>query len=94
MCHPRLLPIAKSQGFSWFGAKKLVGGALKDGEVKKSGVNCKPVGSGPKILPLVDSISHHAKLGCARRFYGISNRQSTILKFFIVLAILNDTFSS
>ena len=36
-------------------AKNLVGVALKDGQGKKLGVNCKLVGSVAKILPLVVS---------------------------------------
>ena len=43
--------LQKVKGFP----KKLVGGALKDGRVKKPGVNCKPLGSVAKILPLVHS---------------------------------------
>ena len=49
----------KKSRVSWFGgqveAKNLVGVALKDGQGKKLGVNCKLVGSVAKILPLVVS---------------------------------------
>ena len=49
----------KKSRVSWFGgqveAKNLVGVALKDGQAKKLGVNCKLVGSVAKILPLVVS---------------------------------------
>ena len=46
----------KVKGFLVWGpgeAKNLVGVALKDGQGKKLGVNCKLVGSVAKILPLV-----------------------------------------